>query len=198
MNVYAYGCYCLNLGKYPLSGLMSGVYPVDDKDRHCFEFTKKGFLFFLLRKYTELPSESVTAVSLLTTVRAAFQKRWTTTSILSTMKLSVPIQLAPVRAPFASATRTWSPAWGSSSTSTTQPTTPSRASTPWHSVKWVELEVWIKIRLITNRFQLKPRDPNKPKAEMNCCGEYPNRRPYDSNKSMCCNGKVTHDNQCVW
>ena len=43
MNVYGYGCYCLNLGDRPLSGIMTGVYPVDDKDRHCFEFTKAGF-----------------------------------------------------------------------------------------------------------------------------------------------------------
>ena len=77
INVYGYGCYCLNLSDKPLSGIMSGVYPVDDKDRHCFEFTKKGFLLIqlLFRNYTEEPFESVTAVSLLTTVRAAFQMR---------------------------------------------------------------------------------------------------------------------------
>merc|ERR1712193_298516 len=40
LSVYGYGCYCLNLGDRPLSGAMAGVIPVDDKDRHCFEFTK--------------------------------------------------------------------------------------------------------------------------------------------------------------
>ena len=40
MKVYGYGCYCLNLGDRPLSGIMTGVYPVDPQDLHCFEFTK--------------------------------------------------------------------------------------------------------------------------------------------------------------
>lgn len=40
LNTYGYGCYCLNLGDRPLAGIMTGVYPVDAKDRHCFEFTR--------------------------------------------------------------------------------------------------------------------------------------------------------------
>ena len=40
MKTYGYGCYCLNLGDRPLAGIMTGVYPVDNKDKHCFEFTR--------------------------------------------------------------------------------------------------------------------------------------------------------------
>ena len=40
MKTYGYGCYCLNLGDRPLAGVMTGVYPVDEKDKHCFEFTR--------------------------------------------------------------------------------------------------------------------------------------------------------------
>ena len=40
INTYGYGCYCLNLGDRPLAGILAGVYPVDAKDKHCFEFTR--------------------------------------------------------------------------------------------------------------------------------------------------------------
>ena len=39
-QIYGYGCYCLNLGDRPLSGMMSGVVPVDDVDHMCFKWTK--------------------------------------------------------------------------------------------------------------------------------------------------------------
>ena len=42
--IYGYGCYCLNLGDRPLSGQMTGVLPVDGKDRHCFEYHKEGIV----------------------------------------------------------------------------------------------------------------------------------------------------------
>jgi len=41
-NLYGYGCYCLNLGGSPMSGLneLNGVKPMDDIDRTCFHWTR--------------------------------------------------------------------------------------------------------------------------------------------------------------
>ena len=39
MKTYGYGCYCLNLGDRPLAGVMTGVYPVDDKAQSCIHST---------------------------------------------------------------------------------------------------------------------------------------------------------------
>lgn len=40
MKIYGYGCYCLNLGDRPLSGMMNGVVPIDEVDEMCFRWTK--------------------------------------------------------------------------------------------------------------------------------------------------------------
>ena len=59
MKVYGYGCYCFNLGDRPLSGIMTGVYPVDNKDMHCFEFTKeKETRYFLLESRKDIKKNS--------------------------------------------------------------------------------------------------------------------------------------------
>ncbi len=41
-QLYGYGCYCLNLGGSPMSGLneLNGVKPMDDIDRTCFHWTR--------------------------------------------------------------------------------------------------------------------------------------------------------------
>ena len=40
IKLLSYGCYCVNLGQWSDQPL-TGVYPVDDRDMHCFEFTKE-------------------------------------------------------------------------------------------------------------------------------------------------------------
>ena len=50
-----------------------------------------------------------------------------------------------------------------------------------------------------NECTLRPVDIHAGKASMDCCGEYPNRKPFNQNGSknfMCCDGVVTSDNQC--
>ena len=50
-----------------------------------------------------------------------------------------------------------------------------------------------------NDCQIRPIDPNNGKAKMDCCGTYPNRRPYNTEGStnfMCCDGTVTSNNEC--
>lgn len=37
-DFYGYGCYCLNLGDRPLSGITFGRTPIDMKDTHCFKW----------------------------------------------------------------------------------------------------------------------------------------------------------------
>ena len=39
-RTYGYGCYCLNLGDKPMTGMVSGVEPVDEMDRHCYKYTQ--------------------------------------------------------------------------------------------------------------------------------------------------------------
>lgn len=46
---------------------------------------------------------------------------------------------------------------------------------------------------------IRPKDPNAGPASMDCCGEYPNRKPYNKNSDKnfnCCDGTITSDNQC--
>jgi len=40
LKTYGYGCYCLNLGEKPMTGLVSGVEPIDEMDRHCYRYTQ--------------------------------------------------------------------------------------------------------------------------------------------------------------
>ena len=40
LKTYGYGCYCLNLGEKPMSGMVRGVEPVDEMDRHCYRYTQ--------------------------------------------------------------------------------------------------------------------------------------------------------------
>ena len=46
-------CYCLNLGEKPMSGMVSGVEPIDELDHHCYRYTQeirlKSFQFFEIR-----------------------------------------------------------------------------------------------------------------------------------------------------
>ena len=46
-------CYCLNLGEKPMSGMVSGVEPIDELDHHCYRYTQeislKSFHFFEIR-----------------------------------------------------------------------------------------------------------------------------------------------------
>ena len=46
-------CYCLNLGEKPMSGMVSGVEPIDELDHHCYRYTQeislKSVQFFEIR-----------------------------------------------------------------------------------------------------------------------------------------------------
>ncbi|CAG5081628.1 Oidioi.mRNA.OKI2018_I69.PAR.g9927.t1.cds [Oikopleura dioica] len=39
-KIYGYGCYCLNLGERPMSGMVQGVEPVDEIDQVCQKYTQ--------------------------------------------------------------------------------------------------------------------------------------------------------------
>merc|ERR1712193_520539 len=39
-KIYGYGCYCLNLGERPMTGMVQGVEPVDEIDRVCQKYTQ--------------------------------------------------------------------------------------------------------------------------------------------------------------
>ncbi|CBY39064.1 unnamed protein product [Oikopleura dioica] len=39
-KIYGYGCYCLNLGERPMTGMVQGVEPIDEIDRVCQKYTQ--------------------------------------------------------------------------------------------------------------------------------------------------------------
>ena len=43
----------------------------------------------------------------------------------------------------------------------------------------------------------KPKPKAKGSANMNCCGLYPTRSPFDMNSKICCDGYITEENRCV-
>lgn len=40
LQAYGYGCYCLNLGETPMSGMVQGIAPKDAKDEVCQKYTQ--------------------------------------------------------------------------------------------------------------------------------------------------------------
>lgn len=165
-KTYGYGCYCLNLGDRPLSGIMTGVEPVDKKDHHCFQFTRCNRCVTFDYGPDCTPEqidykfdidENTDVVTCLdpenTCARAICEcDKHTITTFASVIDFYDPIN---------------------------------------HAFNGFEPE---------NDCTLRPKPPASGPAQMDCCGEYPNRRPYNKNSDTnfnCCDGKVTSDNQCI-
>ena len=43
----------------------------------------------------------------------------------------------------------------------------------------------------------KPKPKAKGTSNLNCCGKYPVRSPFDMNNKVCCDGYITDENRCV-
>lgn len=165
MKTYGYGCYCLNLGDRPLAGIMTGVYPVDDKDKHCFEFTRcnRCVTFDYGPDCTPEQIEYDFEISENDEVTCLHPKDTCQRAICECDKANV--------LGFKGLIDVYDPAY--------------HAFLGFESVR---------------DCQLKPKDPNVAKPKMDCCGEYPDRRPYNQNNdhnNICCDGEITSDNQCV-
>jgi len=162
MKVYGYGCYCLNLGDRPLSGIMTGVYPVDEKDMHCFEFTKCNRCVTFDHGPDCTPEQVNYNFDIVNDEVVCTDPAGTCPNAICQCDKDMITG-------FKEFLDVYNPSY-------------SAFQGGFDSMTQCEL---------------KPKDPAKPKAKMNCCGEYPNRRPFNSNEFSCCDGEVTHDNQCV-
>lgn len=164
-RTYGYGCYCLNLGDRPLSGVMTGVEPVDAKDMHCFQFTRcnRCVTFDFGPTCTpeqvaydfdiNLQTDEVTCLDAENTCKRAICEcdKHTILEFKGVIDFYEPANHA------------------------------FHGFQPEHDCR------------------IKKKEPLPGKPDMDCCGQYPNRKPYNKNSDknfMCCDGKVTSDNQC--
>ena len=42
-----------------------------------------------------------------------------------------------------------------------------------------------------------PKPKSKSEPDINCCGEYPARNPFDRNNAICCDGEINDEGRCV-
>jgi len=164
-KTYGYGCYCLNLGDRPLSGTMTGVVPVDDKDMHCFQFTRCNrcvtFDFgpdctpeqIIYNFDIDMDTNDVTCLDPKDTCQRAICEcdKYTVVEFASVIDFYDPLN---------------------------------------HAFNGFEME---------DECIKRERPPSIGPVQTDCCGEYPNRRPYNKNSVKnfnCCDGEVTSSNTC--
>lgn len=165
IKTYGYGCYCLNLGDRPLAGIMTGVFPVDKKDKHCFEFTRCNRC-----------------------VTFDFGPECTPEQISYDFEITADDEVICK-----------DPA-----------NTCQNAICQCDKATILGFKEFIDIYDSNhhafhgfNTFsdcEVKNKEPLPGKPAIDCCGEYPNRRPYNKNSDknmICCDGEITSDNQCV-
>ncbi|CBY36796.1 unnamed protein product [Oikopleura dioica] len=164
-RAYGYGCYCLNLGDRPLSGTMTGVYPMDAKDQHCFDFVRcNRCVTFDFGPECTPEQVAYEFVQNGTSITCTNESNTCEQAICECDKDSV--------LGFANVIDIYDPT----------------------------LHAFNGFEPITGcDYRIPP--PGQPKPELDCCGEYPKRRPYNKNKDsvakyQCCDGTVTDDNEC--
>ena len=216
LQLYGYGCYCLNLGGSPMSGLneLNGVKPMDDIDRTCFHWTRcnrcaaidygekckaedRSYDFEIDPDTKDITCKGKKDFSM-------FQNR-------STFFLKKKRTHASGR--FASATKSKCSRWNSlwtiwlltvRSWTTTASARRNNARSENHHESTQE---WSKSRpqkLLTLKKGWKSSIEkigwNKNHIEASrkqCCGDFPKRLPFNENLKQCCDGKVKSHGSCL-
>jgi len=165
-KIYGYGCYCLNLGDRPLSGMMSGVVPVDEVDHMCFKWTKCN------RCASMDHGESCSAE----TTKYRFRINAQTEDIICTD-------------PEGSCGRNLCECDRHATYQLRDMLEGVSAKSEFLAHNGFNADVQCK-RRVNTRSQAEPN--------LQCCGQYPHRFPFNSNQKQCCENKIMSINSCWW
>lgn len=166
-SIYGYGCYCLNLGDRPLSGMMTGVEPVDDVDELCFQWTKCN------RCTTFDHGDQCTPETVKYNFKIGKADTITCTDAPGTCKYNI------------CECDRWS-------VMNLQKVVGSKQIIDTTDDRYLAHKGFIAENQCRNKVR-----SNRGPMKMNCCGEYPKRFPFNENARQCCNGRVTSTNECV-
>lgn len=163
MKIYGYGCYCLNLGDRPLSGMMSGVIPVDDVDEMCFRWTKCNRCATI--DYGETCSPE--------SVKYRFTVRGDDDIICQDPEGSCANALCKCDRNSVINLRTTLDGLS--------------ADSEYLSHNGFNAEEQCTKRPVTR---------NQQDSNMQCCGQYPRRFPFNAHQKQCCDDKIMSINSC--
>jgi hypothetical protein len=163
MQLYGYGCYCLNLGDRPLSGIMTGVDPVDPKDEVCYNFTKCNRCVTFDYGDECTPEQTDYKFEMVEDEMVCTDQEDTCSHAICECDKETIIQLKD-KIDYYEADK--------------------------HQFNGFRPEYECVMK------QVKDEHHQGIPHQLNCCGSYPNRNPYNDKLKVCCDGKVTPQNTC--
>ncbi|CAG5090952.1 Oidioi.mRNA.OKI2018_I69.PAR.g12784.t1.cds [Oikopleura dioica] len=186
LKFYSYGCYCLNLGDRPLTGILAGFKPTDLIDKTCFQWTKCNRC--VLNDY------GPTCLAEITKYSYKVDRRTGEITCLD------PYFEAPADNP------SWVEGYGPGEVPGCRRAVCECDKAQVNKLKKVKYSCKNDNLLITAynetyhhfyggwRFdkceKVKPKCKERGGCDTGCCGEFPQRFPFDRNIRQCCNGDI--------